>query len=251
MKMKFLIRVLFLSLLVCVLGCVTCSAATLRVGQPGTPCPHAQFPTIGAAVFAAAPNDVIEICPAQYPEQLQIAKPLTLRGIEVDGVKRVLLKPEMADWKGLPTEAVITVLYTSGVTIDNLSLDASLNTVSGCSPGLAGVHFYSASGTVKNSAIYGAKLTNPVGCTALPFGNGFGVRVDSASPGSFHVLVDGNSIHNFTANGVQVTGAGVTAEVSSNNIAGVGPSAGIFQFGVFLVNGAAGYIHDNTIQEGL
>lgn len=58
-----------------------CSAWTLRVGKPNTACPNAQYTTIAAAVDAAAPGDVIEICPALYPEQLIISKPLTLRGV--------------------------------------------------------------------------------------------------------------------------------------------------------------------------
>lgn len=50
-------------------------AATLRVGQPKTSCPHAQFTPITAAMNAAEPGDVIEICPALYSEQLVITKP--------------------------------------------------------------------------------------------------------------------------------------------------------------------------------
>lgn len=59
------------------------NAATLNVGQPNTSCPNAEYTTIGAAVKAAAPGDVIDIWPALYPEQLVITKPLTLRGVLV------------------------------------------------------------------------------------------------------------------------------------------------------------------------
>jgi nitrous oxidase accessory protein NosD len=92
---------------------------------------------------------------------------------------------------------------------------------------------------------------NPLSCTALPFGNGFGVQVYAGQFGPFHVSVRHNSIHDFTANGVQVTGAGVTAEIDANTISGVGPSSGIFQFGVFIINGAVAQITNNVITEGL
>jgi pectin methylesterase-like acyl-CoA thioesterase len=73
------------------------SGAVRVVGQPNTPCPNAQYTTIGAAVTAANPGDVIAICPALYPEQLIIRKPLTLRGIPVNGINRILVQPALTD----------------------------------------------------------------------------------------------------------------------------------------------------------
>jgi len=70
-----------LALLFLGMFCTKSSAATLRVGHPNTSSPNAHYTTITAALNAAAPGDVIEICPALYPEQLIIAKPLTLRGV--------------------------------------------------------------------------------------------------------------------------------------------------------------------------
>jgi len=204
-------------------------------------------------VNAASPGDEIDICPGLYTEQLVVTKPLTLRGIEVNEVKRVLLQPLLVDLLSLPTEAVITVMNTQGVNIEHLAIDASHNSVSGCSPGVAGIHFSNSSGTVANSAIFGGHLANPLSCTTLPFGNGFGVLVDGNLPGPFHVSINQNSIHDYAANGVQVNGAGtnITAEIYGNIISGVGPSSGIFQFAVFVLNGAVGKISSNVITEGL
>src|SRR5207302_9795329 len=155
-----------------------CSAATLRVGHPNTSCPNAQYTTITAAVNAAAPGDVIEICPALYPEQLIITKPLILRGvltkvnIEIylpccNEVKRVLLQPSLQDLQGLPFEAVITVMDTEDVTIDNLAIDASQNTVAGCDIGLSAVHLYNASCRLKNNTVFGETLLNSKSCATL------------------------------------------------------------------------------------
>jgi hypothetical protein len=144
-------------------------------------------------------------------------------------------------------------METQGVDIQNLAIDASNNTVSGCSPGVASIHFSNSSGRVANNAIFGGHLANPLSCTSLPFGNGFGVLVDGNLPGPFQVSVNQNSIHDYTANGVQVNGKGttITAEIYRNTISGVGPSSGIFQFAIFVLNGAVGQISHNVITEGL
>jgi nitrous oxidase accessory protein NosD len=229
------------------------------VGQPNTPCPNAQYTTINDAVNAADPGDVIEICPALYPEQLTITKRLTLRGRRVNGVNRVLLQPTSMSPAvgvdnavgGLPFEAVITVMYTHGVTIQNLAIDASKNNVTGCTPLVAGIHYYNSSGEVENNAISGAQVTGCTGANALLFGSGFGVQVDADQPGDFDVSIENNSIHDFTRDGIQAVNPGVTATIEENVISGVGPSGGVFQFGVFIVNGAVGRISRNVITEGL
>ena len=244
----------------CLMMSATGHAATLRVGQPNTACPHAQYSTITSAVNAAAPGDVIEICPALYAEQLIITKPLVLRGISTtvniqqflpccNVVDRVLLKPTLQELQGLPFEAVITIMNTEGVTIDNLALDASQNTVASCDVALSGVHFFNASGRLKNSAVFGAQLSNPQSCSTF-FGNGFGVVVDSSEPGPFHVKIEDNSIHDYQRDGIEVSNAGVNVEIEGNNISGLGPASGFNQFGIFLLNGSVGEVEGNIITEG-
>ena len=230
------------------------SGRVLVVGQPSTPCPGATYTTIGDAVSAAGPGDEIEICPALYAEQLIITKPLKLVGVEANGVNRVLLQPSLTDLMGLATEAVITVMNTKGVVVENLAIDASHNTVASCSPSVAGVHFFDASGKVKDSAIFGAKLANPTNCNTLRYGNGYGVKIDSSQPGPFTVSVEHNSIHDYGADGVLVLGTGgtpITAEIDGNTISGPGPALGTFQFGVFIAYGPVAHIKDNFITEGL
>ena len=50
---------------------------------PGTSCSDAGYMTISAAVVAANPGDVIQVCPALYGEQVMITKTLTLLGAKV------------------------------------------------------------------------------------------------------------------------------------------------------------------------
>jgi len=61
-----------------VLGAGTASAASgvLRVG-----CGHHSFPTIGAAVSAAASGDTILVCPGTYPGGIVVSKTLSIVGI--------------------------------------------------------------------------------------------------------------------------------------------------------------------------
>jgi len=232
--------------------CAAASASTLTVGKPDTSCPNVQYTTITAAVNAATAGYVIAICPATYSEQLVITKPLTLQGVSTDvngnDVNRVLLRPVLKEVSGLPIEAVITVMNTGGVTIENLAIDASQNSATGCSPSLADIHYFNASGVVANNAVFGAKLAHQ-NCGEIYPDNGFGVLVDSSRPGPFRVCVKHNSIHDFTQGGVQASNSGVLVDVEGNHISGVGPNLP-HQFGVSLSYGAAGQINGNFITLG-
>src|SRR5579863_4936545 len=266
MKLNISLTIFMPLMICCVSGLIRAQDTTtapghtrLIVGKPNTGCPGAQYTTITAAVNAASSGDVIEICPALYAEQVTVTKPLTLRGIGVNGIKRVLVQPSSmvpvvgADGAvgGLPLEAVITVMNTHHVAVENLALDAGNNNVTGCSTLVAGIHYYNSSGEIKDNAIFGAEVTGCTGTAGFFPGNGFGVQVDADQPGDFDVCVNHNSIHNFTRDGIQVIGAGVTARIEGNVIAGTGPASGVFQFGVFVLNGAVGLVNRNIIHEGL
>jgi hypothetical protein len=245
-------------------GCSSfCHAAILTVSNNSGPgvCSNAAYTTIGAALFASASGDEIDICPGLYPEQLVITQPVTLRGLATSGNQRVLIQPATITnvqpplyvQQGVaPFQAVISVIGTNNVSIQNLAINASGNTATGCTVTVADIHFSNASGTVANNALSGAQLSNPLSCTTLFPGNGFGVQVDTAAgqTGPFSVSITGNSIHDFNRNGVLVNGAGITAEVSGNTISGVGPSTGYNQFGVFVALGAVAYVSHNMITEG-
>ncbi len=161
------------------------------------------------------------------------------------------------DMQDFPHEAAITVMNTSGVTIQNLAVDATNNTVSGCGLPVSAIHFLNSSGKVYGNAITGAVLHDVQTCSQV-LGNGFGVRVDSdgTQPGPFEVTIEKNSIHDYTADGVFAVGPGagsstapVTVHVRDNSISGIGPGIGTPQFGVFI-HGAVGKVSGNTINEG-
>src|SRR5262249_47935418 len=110
--------VLVVALLTIVAGSST--AETLVVAQDGhgsakdcnasTPTPYT---TIASAVAATRPRDVIKICPGTYPEQITIAKSLTLRGES----GAVVQPPAMvANTTSLVTgNALATIIVVDGV----------------------------------------------------------------------------------------------------------------------------------------
>src|SRR6202008_1876417 len=102
--------------------------------------------------------------------------------------------------------------------IQNMAVDASKNTIAGCSVGLAGIHFYNASGVIDGDSISGARLGNPTSCAPLYPGNGFGVQIDQDpnSTASYDVTVQNSSIHDFTRNGILVVGSGETVNIDNN-----------------------------------
>ena len=244
--------------LVLVILCVTAIARTNAVASQThlvstnqRICPTAQYTSIQAAIDASLPGDVINVCPGVYDEQIVISKPVTVKGVTVNSLGIALLQPTVLTSTGGGSDiAVVSVLNTDGVHLLNIGVDASKNNVSDCAPTLSAVHFLNSSGEIRNDAITGAKLTSPGACTTLS-GNGYGVLLESTGAGSYWVLVQGNSIHDYSKEGVRAIGNGITATVTGNVITGLGPAGGyFFQFGVFIRDGAVGLIKGNQIAEG-
>ena len=244
--------------LVLVILCVTAIARTNAVASQThlvstnqMICPTAQYTSIQAAIDASLPGDVINVCPGVYDEQIVISKPVTVKGVTVNSLGIALLQPTVLTSTGGGSDiAVVSVLNTDGVHLLNIGVDASKNNVSDCAPTLSAVHFLNSSGEIRNDAITGAKLTSPGACTTLS-GNGYGVLLESTGAGSYWVLVQGNSIHDYSKEGVRAIGNGITATVTGNVITGVGPAGGyFFQFGVFIRDGAVGLVKGNQIAEG-
>ena len=242
-------------------GASLAHAATLTVSADKNGCPNAMYDTINGALSASSSGDEIDVCPGLYQEQLIITQPVTIRGVASGGSQRAVLQPStyinvqnpLNHQQGAPQfVAPISIVNTSGVAIEGLVIDASLNSVSGCTVTLAGIHFSNASGQVSNNVIVGAQLSSPLTCTTLFPGNGFGVQVDTAASqtGPFLVAINGNTIHDFNRNGILVNGAGITADITGNTISGVGPSTGYNQFGVFIANGAVAYVSHNVMTQG-
>ena len=134
-------------------------AATLQVDDDHGECPSAGFSSIQGAVDAAAPGDTIQVCPGTYDEQVEIAKPLTLVGVEKGGRNAAVVQPSNlivnTDLVGFPTAAVMLVRDTSDVTIKNITVDGINNGIvcGSSTPYINGIFYRNASGEIASVAI--------------------------------------------------------------------------------------------------
>ena len=235
------------------------AAATLVVDQDG----HATaqscdapastpYTSIGAAIAAARPHDVVKVCPGVYAEQLTIAKPLTLRG---EGGAVVKPSAMVANTTSLTTgnalATVIVVDGTSGVTIERLTIDGADNGIVTCAgaptfaptPDLFGVFFRNASGALSDSVVRNVRL----GAGLESCRGGTAILVQSANGGQSRVTIERNSIHDFQRNGITANESGTDVRITRNVITGLGPTTGAVQNGIQLAFGATGVVEENVV----
>ncbi len=161
--------------------CASANAATIYVGTCG---PHPGFPTIQQGVNHAAAGPIVRICPGIYPEQVEIAKALTLEGV-IAGIANQAIVASPAGGvaanttslaSGTPIAAQIWVHDTTAVTILNVVVDGANNNLAGCSPNLVGVYFQDASGTINQVATRNQIIVGTSGCQT-----GLGIFVQSGT----------------------------------------------------------------------
>ena len=237
---------IFCSLLVFALFLSTSSAfaRTLLVDDDGVECPSAKFRKIQAAVDRAAPGDVIQVCPGTYNEQVQIAKPLTLVGIERNGKNAAVIQPSNVvintDIFGEPLAAMIWVHDTSNVTIQNITIDG-INNGLVCDdtvPTMDGIFYKNASGTIASVTI-----KNILSTEACAFADALDVL--STGGAVRQVTVSDSSLHDYDVAGIFETGNGVSVSAIRDVITGRGPTA-FGQFGIQF-DGSTGLIEENII----
>lgn len=237
------------------------TAATLVVAQDGhgtatsceAPAPT-PYTTIGAAIAAARPHDVVKVCPGVYAEQLTIAKPLTLRGESGAVVKpagMVATTTSLTTGNALAT--VIVVDGAAGVTIEGLTIDGADNGIATCAgaptfaptPDLFGVFFRNASGTVSDSVVLNMRL----GAGLESCRGGTAILVQSANGGRSVVTIERNSVHDFQRNGITANESGTDVRIRRNVITGLGPTTGAVQNGIQLAFGATGVVEENAVSQ--
>ena len=216
------------ALLFCVGICVvlathTSSAQKVAVGNCR---PHlVSYSTISAAVVAVAPNSTVLVCPGTYPEQVTITQPLTLKGVNGGTGGNPVITVPSGGLVNNPEEnypAQLSVQGTHGVVfgpvnIANLVVDGA-DSGFDCSTGiLAGIAYWSASGSLANVEV---RNQNPVGC-------GFGIALNGDPWVVDTVNIRNSSIHNFDDIGILATSPGSTGflvNFTSNWVASTSPS---------------------------
>ncbi len=220
------------------------SNTVIVVGANPTECPGAQFSTIQAAVDAASPGAIIRICAGNYPEQVNIAKPLSLRG-----ENGVVIQPSnvaanaTGTASGQAIAAIILVQDVSGVEIRDVIIDGTNSGIAECSPDLIGVLYQNASGNVSRVTVRNVKLSASLnGCQS-----GSAILVQSGSGGTSVVDIEDSSIHDYQKNGITANEVGTQVRIEGNAVTGVGPTTGAAQNGIQIGFGAGGSISRNSV----
>lgn len=228
------------------LSATAASAAEIKVDDNGAECPTAVFTTIQAAVNAANPGDTIRVCPGTYPEQVEIRKPLIVRGdnlVVVTSPGGGVVPNTSSTFSGFPTAAIILVENTERVTIENITVDGANNGIAGCTPDLIGIYYRNASGTVNFAAVKNIKLAAGLeGCQS-----GQAISVQTSSGLSSVLTVQNSSIHDYQKTGILANEPGTILTARSNSVMGIGPTDDIAQNGIQVAFGATGNVEANNV----
>ncbi len=244
----------------------TAQASTVAVGtcKPGVP----QFLTIGAAVTSAPVGSIVDVCPGTYPEQVIIAKSLTLIGIQSGTNDAAVIVPPAgglvtngSDIFGAPVAPQIFVQGANAVTISHITVDATGNNLAGCgAPTLEGIYFQNSSGKIIDNVArnqYQTDFASFGGCQ-----NGLAINVEGLSNSGL-VSVTNNSVRAYQKNGITATGAGTgpgslgpDVTISNNYIVGLAATAmnwpgGAAENGIQFGFGATGTVSGNTVNDNI
>lgn len=216
-------------------GASVASAATLTVDDDHGDCPAAGYVSVQAAVDAAAPNDVIVICPGAYAEgsgapatnALTIDKPLTLKGA---GADLVTISPRATSLSSStiaqPTANVRSgvgdIVAITGLPRVPIAVNISGVTVSGedaqgrAIASDAGIVFLDATGSVNRSRV--TNVVTSEGATAYGRVGGwrsatpaYGIVQTSATdvgiPGERVVRITNTRVDRYNVAGILIDGA--------------------------------------------
>jgi hypothetical protein len=255
-----------MGLMASLFGLSTNAATQIQVGNC-EPKGQKAYPTIQAAVNAAASGYIINICPGTYPEQVAITKSLTLQGLQpttagiagatvivapASGMIQNATDPSAAS---LNPKIAAQIFVQGAVTVNlaNLIVDGSNNKLSGCAaPTLVGVYFQNAAGSVKRVWVRNETLdSRDSGCES---GLGIYLEAGSASTGGTGpaVTVNTSTVTNYQKNGITANGygngsAGPVITFSNNEVVGLGPTNGAVQNGIQIGYGATGKLTENLV----
>ena len=228
-------------------------SATVAVGSCTT---LVHYATIQQAVNASPAGTVIKVCPGNYPEQVVIAKDLTLEGIVYETEDAVVILPPAGGLvanvtdvdSGDPVAAQLVVQNAGSVSISNLTVDGTGNGLA-CGPDVRGILFQSSSGTVNHVAVRNQVPNGiPSGCQV-----GESIWVETASGHSSTLTIEHSSVQNYNKNGITGNDAGTNLTLAGNYVQGAGvvPNGGAAQNGIQLGFGATGTIMDNIVIDNI
>jgi len=223
------------------------SGVIAKTVQVGTCLPNQQtYSTVSLAVSNVPPDSTVLVCPGNYPEQVTITQPLTLRGVQAGNAAN----PTITVPPGGLTRTVVTsggLIYyqllaqgtgSESVNISNIGIDGSNNRVPTGSA-IVGVYYRNASGKVNETAIY----------DQLGSGGGVGMVLEGTHASTITITVLGNSIHDFDGVGGVLVFGNVVASIRANDVvtsSSFSGSAAPNGIG-FVGAGAGGTVADNRV----
>jgi hypothetical protein len=265
-------RKIFVGLIFCFCLKVSLGAVTVGTCKPDK---HA-FTTISAAIAATSPGDVIDVCPGTYAEQLEIDKPLTIRGI--NGTPTIVAPSaglnELPAGSGFYPQVLVNDAGRE-VRLLNLSIDGSdaLFNVDGVVLGLdaycpegavqnfVGLFFVNTPGTVENLQVggqFGESFPGGFGEPQLIPNCGSGIEFQGSKHavvrnttisdvGFYGIYSDGDLVaeHNVISGGNGPYGVGIaaaTGKIADNTVTGTTN----FEKTVGIQGGE--FVRDNTVQ---
>jgi len=214
--------------------------------DPNDPCL-----TIQHAVDEACSGDTINVAAGTYDEQVVIDKSVTVLGA---GIGSTIVEPSSVSANtthlvsAAPIAAIVLVDDTTGVTIQDLTVDGASAAFGSCSPGYMGIYYRNASGTVDTTSIENVFHPTAVGCQQV-----VGILVQSGGSGTSDVTITGSSVSNYGKNGITCNEIGTTCSITFNTVTGRGPVpfGDAAQNAIQMGSGAVGSIEDNAASDNI
>jgi len=215
--------------------------------NPGTAdTPALAKQTIQNGIDTVQPGGTVYVAAGTYVEQLDIGKPLSLKGAGI-GVT-VVQSPASLATKFTTSAANKPVVYVHGTT-NASDVEIALLTVDGNGAAnanyrMSGIAFYNAGGTVRDSEIVRVRET-PLSGTQ----QGVGIYALNDDSVARTIVIRANLVNDYQKNGMALNGAGLTATVDANQVTGAGTTSLIAQNGIQIGFGAVGSITGNSVKD--
>lgn len=194
---------------------------------------------------ATANGHVLSIGAGTYVEQVEITKAVTLDGA---GEGLTVIQAPVTLTKSFTVgpntnKPVVWIHDQNGVIIRDLKVDGAGR--GNANPGLMGIAYQNAGGTVADVTVTGMRDTPRSG---NQYGTGIYGIVTNGTPRTLNVT--GSTVVDFQKNGMTLVGTGLTVDVAGNEVVGSGPlpSGEPAQNGIQLSGDAAGTIHGNIVK---
>lgn len=210
-----------------------------RVAEPDA------FPTIQAAVDAAASGDTVFVASGAYIEQIVIhGKNLTLIGAGASATRISSPGLLFASFTagGFTNRAVLVCRDAPNIRVQDLTIDGAGQ--GDLNDRFIGVAYYNAGGRLADVDVIGVRNS--------PLDNaqhGFGVYAQNITGGPYALECERVNVRDFQKSGMLLNGTGMVVNVHDCTIVGQGDLTILAQNGIQLGGGAGGTIRDCAISD--